>query len=88
MYCLFLLGSFFTFSKGYEFFAKGNDSIGGKYWKALYIEYKDQTFSTVKEKEDHLGFLGPVIRAEVGDTIMVTFKNKTKRFSRYSMKTV
>ena len=67
---------FTVFSKGYEFFVKSEDSIGGKYWKALYFEYADDTFITRKEKDQHLGFLGPVIRAEVGDTIKVTFRNK------------
>jgi len=62
------------------FLANSSDNgyIGRKYIKALYIEYTDDTFSTVKERpatEEHLGFLGPVIRAEVGDTIFVTFMN-------------
>jgi len=62
------------------FLANSNDGgyIGRKYIKALYIEYTDDTFSTIKERpasEEHLGFLGPVIRAEVGDTIYVTFMN-------------
>jgi len=52
--------------------------IGREYIKALYREYTDDTFSTMKvrpQAEEHLGFLGPIIRAEVGDTIYVTFKN-------------
>jgi len=55
-----------------------NGYIGRKYIKALYFEYTDDTFSKRKERpaaEEHLGFMGPVIRAEVGDTIYVTFKN-------------
>ena len=55
---------------------KSNDSIGGQYWKALYFEYTDESFTTKKAKHEHLGFLGPVIRAEVGDIIRVTFRNK------------
>ena len=65
-----------VFSKGHEFFARSEDSIGGKYWKALYFEYTDDSFTTRKVKDKHVGFLGPVIRAEVGDTIKVTFRNK------------
>jgi len=60
------------------FLASSSEFIGRKYLKALYIEYTDNTFSTLKERpasEEHLGFLGPVIRAEVGDTIYVTFMN-------------
>ena len=43
------------------------------------MEYADDTFTTKVNKssnEAHLGFLGPVIRAEVGDEIQVIFKNK------------
>ena len=48
------------------------------YLKTLYREYTDNTFRTLKPRPaewEHLGFLGPVIRAEVGDTIQVTFRN-------------
>ncbi|XP_077990958.1 hephaestin-like protein [Glandiceps talaboti] len=54
------------------------DIIGKVYKKALYVEYTDGTFQTKKERneaESYLGFLGPVIKAEVGDEIRVTFKN-------------
>ncbi len=55
-----------------------DDVIGREYIKAIYQEYTDGTFSTLKTRgpnEEHLGILGPVIRAEVGDTIFVHFKN-------------
>ncbi|XP_045061329.1 ceruloplasmin [Coregonus clupeaformis] len=61
------------------FFQSGNDRIGGKYKKAQYKEYTDNTFTVQKERtpeELHLGILGPVIRAEEEDTIKVVFKNK------------
>lgn len=44
----------------------------------MYYEYTNDSFSVRKPKKDHLGFLGPIIRAEVGDTIKVTFRNKVK----------
>lgn len=53
------------------------------YRKAVYHEYTDGTFSTPKPRPpewEHLGILGPLIRAEVGDTIKVFFKNNTKFF--------
>jgi FtsP/CotA-like multicopper oxidase with cupredoxin domain len=53
------------------------------YWKAIYREYTDTTFTTLKQRSpqwEHLGILGPLIRAEVGDTIKVVFKNRTKLF--------
>jgi manganese oxidase len=49
--------------------------------KAIYREYTDATFTTLKPRDprwEHLGILGPLIRAEVGDLIRVTLKNKTK----------
>jgi FtsP/CotA-like multicopper oxidase with cupredoxin domain len=49
--------------------------------KAVYREYTDASFQTVKPRPpewEHLGILGPLIRAEVGDTIHVFFQNKTK----------
>ncbi|KAI5614718.1 ceruloplasmin precursor [Silurus asotus] len=64
------------------FFNNRNDRIGGKYKKVRYVEYTDDTFTKPKEKkpeEEHLGILGPVIRAEEEDTIKVTFKNKASR---------
>jgi FtsP/CotA-like multicopper oxidase with cupredoxin domain len=52
--------------------------VGYKYKKAIYREYTDATFTKLKPRSaqwQHLGILGPLIRAEVGDTIKVVFKN-------------
>ena len=54
------------------------DRIGSTYIKALYREYTDGTFTTLKPQPSWLGTLGPIIRAEVGDTIVVHFKNNTR----------
>ncbi|MBI2872824.1 MAG: multicopper oxidase domain-containing protein [Chloroflexi bacterium] len=62
------------------FLEGGPDRIGSTYVKAVYREYTDDTFSTLKPRApewEHLGLLGPVLRAEVGDTIAVHFKNNT-----------
>ena len=59
----------------------GKDRIGSTYLKCLYRGYTDATFTKKQpETEDweHLGMLGPVIHAEVGDTIKVVFKNNCK----------
>jgi FtsP/CotA-like multicopper oxidase with cupredoxin domain len=56
----------------------GPHTVGRKLKKALYREYTDASFTTLAVRPPawaHLGFLGPVIRAEVGDTIRVTFRN-------------
>jgi hypothetical protein len=58
----------------------GKTRIGHSYWKGLYREYTDETFSRPKTRVpewEHLGLLGPVIHASVGDTIVVVFRNKT-----------
>src|SRR5208282_3044560 len=52
--------------------------IGRVYKKAVYREYTDATFTTIKPrapKDAYLGILGPILYAEVGDTIKVIFKN-------------
>ncbi|KAK3515672.1 hypothetical protein QTP70_026459, partial [Hemibagrus guttatus] len=61
-----------------EFFSKEEGRLGAKYWKVRYVAYSDNTFTTKHEQhgsEHHLGFLGPVIRGEPGDVIVVTFRN-------------
>ena len=47
--------------------------------KSRFIEYTDDTFTTPKPQPDWLGILGPVIRAEVGDEIVVDFLNRSRR---------
>ena len=62
------------------FVENGPDRIGSVYLKSQYQEYTDATFTTLKpipNKWKHKGILGPVIQAEVGDTIVVVFKNNT-----------
>lgn len=69
------------------FFKKGPTTIGGEYWKVKYVEYMDSSFQTVKKQnasEHHLGILGPVIKAEVGDNITIVFYNNASR--PYSIK--
>jgi FtsP/CotA-like multicopper oxidase with cupredoxin domain len=62
------------------FVESGEDRIGRVYRKAIYREYTDATFKTLKPvppEARHMGLLGPIIRAEVGDVIVVEFKNNT-----------
>ncbi len=57
-------------------------SVGKTYIKVRYREYTDASFSQLKArppKEQHLGVLGPLFRAEVGDTIKVVFRNNASR---------
>jgi hephaestin len=62
------------------FVRRGVHRIGSTYVKSLYRAYTDATFkhrAAVPAQWRHLGFLGPAIQAEVGDTIVVHFKNNT-----------
>ena len=63
------------------FVANGPDRIGQVYLKSQYREYTDASFTMLKPisaKWQHKGILGPVLQAEVGDTIVVVFKNNTQ----------
>jgi hephaestin len=56
----------------------GPGRIGSTYDKCLYRGYTDDTFRHLRPRpasEAYLGILGPVIRAEVGDTVRVVFRN-------------
>jgi FtsP/CotA-like multicopper oxidase with cupredoxin domain len=71
---------------GEMFTKRGLHAIGRVYRKVVYREYRDASFSQLKPRApewEHLGILGPVLRAEVGDTIRVVFRNNATR--PYSM---
>lgn len=58
------------------------DRIGRTYRKAIYREYTDSSFTALKPRPpewEHLGMLGPLLRARVGDTIRVVFRNNAGR---------
>ncbi len=62
------------------------DRIGRVYRKAIYREYTDSTFQTLKPRPpewEHLGILGPLLRASVGDTFRIVFRNNASH--PYSM---
>ena len=78
-----LTGKPFT-AIGYFVSPKGPDAppvtrpVRTSYIKCLYREYTNSSFSTLKPRPpqwEHLGMLGPLIRAEVGDTIRVVYRN-------------
>ncbi|XP_027672789.2 coagulation factor V [Falco cherrug] len=54
----------------------------GTTYKVIFQSYTDSTFTTLQDEDEykeHLGILGPVIRAEVDDVILVHFKNLASR---------
>ncbi|XP_075576680.1 coagulation factor VIII isoform X1 [Pelecanus crispus] len=50
-----------------------------RYRKAVFVEYPDASFTQPKPKPAWMGLLGPTIRAEVYDTVVITFKNLASR---------
>src|ERR1041385_464525 len=61
-----------------EFIERRPDRVGKVYKKAIYREYTDSTFQTLKPRPagwEHLGILGPLLRASVGDTFRIIFRN-------------
>uniref|UniRef100_A0A8C2TIF7 Coagulation factor VIII n=1 Tax=Coturnix japonica TaxID=93934 RepID=A0A8C2TIF7_COTJA len=50
-----------------------------RYRKAVFVEYLDASFTQPKPKPAWMGLLGPTIRAEVYDTVVITFKNLASR---------
>lgn len=64
--------------------------IGSKYRKAVYILYKNESFTEkleTKQRKNELGILGPVIRAQIRDVIKASsysftkFKNRKKPYT-------
>jgi manganese oxidase len=63
------------------FAGRGPGRIGHVYLKSLFRQYTDASFRHRVPRPArwaHLGFLGPVIHAEVGDTIRFVFRNNTR----------
>lgn len=61
--------------------ALGPAQLGWIYHKAIYREYTDGSFTKlvpVLRSERYLGLSGPPIHAEVGDTIVIVFRNNTR----------
>jgi len=76
--------AFSDFEKGYM--EPGPHRIGRVYKKCVYREYTDAKFNRLVERsgdQQYLGILGPILYAEVGDTLKIVFKNRASR--PYSM---
>lgn len=56
------------------------EQLGWMYLKAIYRRYTDASFKTLAQRplsDRYEGIVGPTIRGEVGDTIVVVFRNNT-----------
>ena len=61
------------------FVEAGPSRIGSIYRKSRFIGYLDEGFTKKDESADPSnGILGPILHAEVGDEIVVVFRNKTR----------
>ena len=82
---LFLTPFFTVFHSSKVFTIRSATRIGKVYKKAMYREFTDATFTKMKKRSsdmEHLGIMGPMIRAEEGDQIEVVLKNMaTKNYS-------
>uniref|UniRef100_A0AAX7VMW0 ferroxidase n=1 Tax=Astatotilapia calliptera TaxID=8154 RepID=A0AAX7VMW0_ASTCA len=61
------------------FLKSGPQRIGSTYKKAVYKQYSDATYRTELTKAEWLGYLGPLLMAEEGDTLIVHLKNTASR---------
>nr|XP_057928988.1 ceruloplasmin [Doryrhamphus excisus] len=61
------------------FLLKGPQQIGSTYKKAVYKQYSDATYKTEVMKQDWLGYVGPLLMAEEGDTVVVHLRNIASR---------
>jgi manganese oxidase len=55
--------------------------LGWVYQKAVYREYTDRTFDEllfIPSQDRYQGLVGPVIHAEVSDTVVIVFRNRTQ----------
>ncbi|CAL8364752.1 unnamed protein product [Lota lota] len=50
-----------------------------RYKKVVYREFTDETFNTPRTHSPQLGIMGPLIKAEVGEQVLIMFKNKASR---------
>lgn len=61
------------------FLKRGPHRIGSTYKKAVYTQYTNHLYDVEVDKPSWLGFLGPIIKGEVGDSIIVHLKNFASR---------
>jgi hypothetical protein len=62
-----------------SFLKSDKNRIGSRYKKTIYKEYRDGSYIDEVAQPAWLGFLGPVLQAEVGDVILIHLKNFATR---------
>lgn len=62
-----------------QYLRNGPHRIGRKYKKVRFVAYTDDTFETRETAQRESGLLGPLLYGEVGDTLLIVFKNRASR---------
>lgn len=70
---------YFLYRQAEVFLKRGPQRIGSTYKKAVYTQYTSTLYDVIVEKPSWLGFLGPIIKGEVGDSIVIHLKNFASR---------
>ncbi|KAJ2961005.1 hypothetical protein NQZ79_g3740 [Umbelopsis isabellina] len=71
-------------SPGKLWLASSTSTIGTKYVKSLYRAYNDSSFKHAVDVPQWQGMMGPIFRAEVGDTLEIQVRNlATKNYSMH-----
>lgn len=66
---------FFSGRYWHDTLVRRNDRVGSRYWKYVYKQFTDDTFTTEIPTPKSFGIVGPLLRGEVGDVIRVHFRN-------------
>ncbi|KAG1471008.1 hypothetical protein G6F56_002364 [Rhizopus delemar] len=61
-----------------DFLVASDTQIGSVFYKAFYRQYTDESFRVIIPHDPSLGVLGPIIRAEAGDTVKIHFLNRAR----------
>lgn len=70
---------YFLYRQAEVFLKRGPHRIGRTYKKAIYVQYTNHLYDVTVDKPSWLGFLGPIIKGEVGDSITIHLKNFASR---------
>ncbi|KAI9281863.1 Cupredoxin [Sporodiniella umbellata] len=61
-----------------RFLVESESQVGSVYAKAFYRQYSDASFRSLIPHDPSLGVLGPILRAEAGDTVKIHFLNRAR----------
>ncbi|ORX45533.1 Cupredoxin [Hesseltinella vesiculosa] len=65
-------------SKEWTVSCKSSTAVGSRYYKAQYREYTDDSYTELSHIPSWQGGMGPILRGEVGDTLVVHVWNRAQ----------